>query len=836
MPLRSFLLPLACVALLGAGSQARAQGIDGAALVRLLGPRATDALAPYRAAAIGALVRLPEGVRASDLGLRELAPGIVSVSGSPSRILAFADAHPGWTVEVAPPLHPLLDTATAFIGSSVANDSGLDGTGVLVGIADTGLDVTHADFLDSSGHTRVAWVLDLSSPPIGLHPDLEKAFGTMDGNRNPLGAVWSAADIDARLPQKGTALLPQDELGHGTLVAACAAGNGMGGLSPYKGVAPKATLVIARITGASDGSIGNDDLLRGVGFLFDRASAMQRPIVVNLSIGTDFGPHDGTMVWEQALASYIGPQQPGRAIVAAAGNTGSIASSAVHQNVYVADGGSISVPIPTTGATNGGVQVWVAMHPGTGLKVGLDGPDGTWISPIGGGESAGKNTSSYSAAIYNGSQPSSSPVPAQSHGAVVLWQGHWPAGTYSVTLSGGGTADLWLQGTGDAISPGAGEIGFARGVREGTINLPATVPSIIGVGCTINKPVWHDRHGVGLQVIVPQLDPSGGLVDPGGNERPAIGGEPCWFSSAGPTLTGLQKPEIMAPGAAIVGAMSQQAVPPSASSIFTNPQCPSTPRTGADATCQQVDATHAASFGTSFSAPLVSGAVAILLQHDPTLAQDWLLAALQGGAHPLRGPFAYEDQAGPGELDVLGAVTAADRLRNPRTALPDRAASWLTLSADMALADGSTPLEAILELRTAHAAKTGGAPADGFDRGRLVPYALVDGEPYAGGVTSFVRRGPGVWLAAVQLAPGLGGSMLTVGVTFDGVDIAGAKSVPIATDVWSAEYPANVVTGGCATEGRGAGVPGGVAFVVAAAFAGFAGARRRRKRSVRSAA
>jgi subtilisin family serine protease len=799
MRLRRVFFPLASGLLLGSVGPARAQTIDGAAIVRLLGPRAHDALAPRGSGGVGALVRLPPGVRAADVGLREAAPGFGRIFGSPPMLLAYADAHPGLTLEVAPPLHPLLDTAATYIGSRIANESGLDGSGIAVGIADLGIDVTHPDFLDDRGKTRVAWMLDVGAPAIGLHPDLEQKFGSTDASGNPIGAVWAAADIDGLLARGATGEVPQDDVGHGTLVASCAAGNGMGGSSPYRGVAPKATLLIARV-GSSDGSIAEDDLLRGVEFLFDRASALGLPAVVNLSLGSDFGPHDGTTAWEQVLSSYVGPEHPGRALVAAAGNSGSIADQAVHANVFVADGATVRVPIPTGGAMNGGVQVWVAMHPGTGLKVGLDGPDGTWISPVPGTRSAGKNTSDYNAAVYNGSQPKGSVVPAQSHGAVVIWQGHWPVGTYSVTLTGSGTADLWVEPTGDATGPDAGVIGFNRGVRESTITLPATAPSIIGVGCTINKPTWADSHGVRLKVVAPVLDAYGGLVDSSGAYRDTVGGEPCWFSSAGPTLTGLQKPEIMAPGAAIVGAMSQQAAPPLASSIFTNPACPGTGNSMSDQTCQQVDGMHAASFGTSFSAPLVAGTVALLLQHDPTLTQDQIVAALQGGAHKIRGPFAYEDQLGAGEVDVLGSVAAADRIRDPQAALPVRAASWLTLGADTVLADGSTPLQAIVELRSAQ-----GAPADGFDETRLVPYALVDGSAFAGAVASFSRRGPGVWVATVQLPAGLGGSTLTVGVTFDGADIVAPRTVPVATDAWTAGYPSSA-SGGCSVAGAGEGL------------------------------
>jgi subtilisin family serine protease len=771
---------------------------DGAALVRLLGPRAVDAFTVpgARSRDIRARVVLPAGVRASDVGLRELVPGMARLSGAPASILAFADAHPDLPVEVTPPLHTLLNNASKFVFADEAIQQGMDGTGVVVGVADTGLDVTHPDFLDAQGHTRVAWLLDLSSPPRGVHADLEQKFGVAATQGSVLaGAVWSGADIDVAIAAGDMSMLPHDEVGHGTLVTACAAGNGQGGKSIYRGIAPGASIVLARITGQGTTSIDTDDVLLGVGFLFDRAQALGKPVVVNLSLGSDFGPHDGTMAWEQALASFVGPDHPGRALVAAAGNSGSISPDdgpLVHQNVHVSSGAMAHVPIPAVASQAGGVQVWVAMHAGASLRVGLDGPDGTWIDPVSPDQSVGKSGGGYEAAVYNGSASTNSPVPAQSHGAVVAWQGAWPGGTYAVTLGGSGTADLYVEPTGDASGPGGLPLGFAEGVRESTINLPATVPSIIGVGCTINKTAWVDLDGHAHHVLVPLLDPAGGLPRSDDAPRGAIDGEPCWFSSAGPTLTGVVKPDIMAPGAAIVGALSQQAAPPSPTSIFSDPAC----EAQGSMNCKVIDSLHGLSAGTSFSSPIVAGTVAVMLQHDPTLTQDTILAALQGGAHPLRGPAPFDDQEGAGEVDVLGAVAAVDRLRNPAAALPVRSESWLTLGAEEYYADGSTPLQGVLELRAARTG-TGAPPADGFAQGRLAAYALVDGRPYEGPV-QLARRGPGVWSLSLQPPAGLGLSHLTVGATFDGQPIVDPRTIPIATDVWTADYPTSV-QGGCAT-------------------------------------
>lgn len=797
---------------------------DGASLVRLLGAHAMSAFAPPNATAMGALVRLPSGAAASDFGLRPIAPGIGRLRGTPGAIVAFAEEYPDLAIEVGPPLHLLLDTASVYVGSKAAIANGFDGTGTLVGIADTGVDVTHPDFLDAQGNTRIAWLIDLSQPPIGLHPDLEAQFGVTDATGTVmLGAVWSADDINAVLHHTSSMTAPQDEEGHGTLVASCAAGNGSSGQTPYRGVAPGAKLVVARVASAGTDAIDLDGILVGVSFLYNRADTLRMPIAVNLSIGSDYGPHDGSTAWEQALASYVGPSHPGHALVVAAGNSGSISplEAPIHESAHVGSGATMRVPILTGGAQNGGVEVWVAMHAGANLKVGLDGPDGTWINPVSSGGSAGKTTDQYGAGIFNGSQAANSPVPASSIGAVVEWAGAWAPGTYTITLEGEGTADLYLNANGDASIPGGPSVQFTYGVRESTVSLPATHPAIIGVGCTINKGSWRsiDKHRFGLSV--PNVDAVGGM--PADGERDASPGEPCWFSSAGPTLTGYQKPEIMAPGAAIVGALSQQAVPPAPASIFSG-ACPTASGAANDPNCQQIDADHGVSAGTSFSSPLVAGAAAVLFQQDPTLTQDEVLAALQGGAHRLRGPAPFDDQAGTGELDVPGALAALAAAKTASPRPPLRSQSWLTLGADTFLADGSTPLQAVVSLRGDPGDAGAIVPADDFGDGRVGAYVLVDGRPVTGAVQSFEKRGPGVWIATIGLPAGFGGSALTVGATLDGVDIVEPKTIPIATDIWNGEYPPSL-KGGCSASGA----PGPRGPFAALAALGLLGAGRRRK-------
>jgi MYXO-CTERM domain-containing protein len=130
---------------------------------------------------------------------------------------------------------------------------------------------------------------------------------------------------------------------------------------------------------------------------------------------------------------------------------------------------------------------------------------------------------------------------------------------------------------------------------------------------------------------------------------------------------------------------------------------------------------------------------------------------------------------------------------------------------------------AILELRT-----TGDAHrADLFDPRRLQPVVRIAGAPQP--PPTILRSAPGVWFYSFTPPPGLGGSSVTFGATFDGQPIVISKTIPIAVDIWRAEYPSSV-KGGCAIGSSSSGASGrrGV-FSLGMLGAMLAFARRRRR-------
>lgn len=739
--------------------------------------------------ALHAYVQGQQDARA--LGLLPLAPGLAGVRLKPDQVISFTEARPGVRFGWHPPLRPRLDRATVWARApGFRTNTGLDGAGVVVGIIDTGIDVTHPDLRNEDGSTRIAWLLDLSRDPTGVHPEVEESFGCQDESLGGC-AVFDAKDLDAALASSSLSDLPRDQIGHGTHVASIAAGNGLGSADrSLAGIAPGATLIAARVTRGSGEEISDFDTLLAARFVFEQAEAMGMPAVVNMSLGADFGPHDGTSWLERGLAAFVGPDQPGRAVVVAAGNSGGLyladdATYGIHTETRVYPGVENRVPMRAVAWTEptitGTTYVWLTWRQGEKLRVGLEGPEGeTWLPPIPAGETAGYETKSggrdVEVVILNDYRGEQSPIPEGTHGAVLLVDGGWSTdGDLTILLEGDGTAELWLQGVGNAGMGGQGlGMMFVRAVKHGTVNMPATHPELIAVGATLNRAFWDDAAGKRVE------------VDRFGPQSPPIEDSVAYFSGAGPTATGVPKPEICAPGVFVAGAMSRDANPATnPTSMFSAPAstCPA-----GSQQCLVVDAQHAIATGTSMATPAVAGALALLLSLDPTLTSPELVALLQGGARWPEGTVPYPYQMGPGVLDIEGARDSYELLGRPMLREPDAERSWVVMSAPYARPDPRRPVCGHLETRTKDK-----LVADGFDAGILS--LAVEGARVTQDLT---RLAPGLWTFCVAAPAGSGGGTLRVQARYGDVTLGEPQSLPVGVDPFAAREGA-VALGGCAT-------------------------------------
>lgn len=660
----------------------------------------------------------------------------------------------------------LLDRADGWTrASSMRKRSGATGRGVVIGVVDTGVDVLHPELRNADGTSRVRWLVDFNRPALGRHPELERDLGCLE--RPSECAIYSGADIDELTANARVGDEPRDALGHGTHVASLAAGNGRGNGGQYAGIAPEADLVVARMSGAETSSILDSEILRAARFVFERASDLGMPAVLNLSLGSDFGAHDGSSALERALSGMVGSHQPGRAIVVAAGNSAGLYADGstlpeplgVHTAVHVPRYSPVRVPLVTTGAwTNpmqAGIYVWIDFRPGDQVAVGLARDGAELINPVESGAGRTFRDGSLETVILNGVGTSGDVLQRGAPSAILIIEGSWPRlARFEIRLTGQGSAALWVQSDGDLDPMRSSGALFPFASKEGTINVPASAPDLIAVGATLNRVDWLDYQG---NLITPRRR---------GSFESAPAGSVASFSSAGPNALGGLKPDLVAPGGNLISAMSSLSDPRrGVASLFSSfGRCPS------DNECYVIDDRHAVSSGTSLAAPLVSGAIALLLERDPALTQDGVRALLQAGARPLVGDGLSEQQTGIGALDLEGALDVQLAGASPIERIPsDR--SWLKLAASQARPDPAWALHGYLQLKD-----QSGQVADGFDLGRLnlVVAGGRIGEPLR-------RIAPGLHRFALRADRGSGGQNLQVEARFDGRLLV-SRSLPIAVD------------------------------------------------------
>lgn len=178
-----------------------------------------------------------------------------------------------------------------------------DGTGVIMGFIDSGLDLNHPDFRDENGNTRVIRYWDQVPAPSGTSP---LPFG--------YGREWTQQQLDA-----GGAIPvdPPNQNGHGTTVVGTGAGNGLAN-GRHKGVAPGADIVI--VASALGSANWRATVADGVAYILAVAEAQGKPAVINASLGSYLGSHDGKDAAALIIDALL-EEEGGRVMVAAAGNS-----------------------------------------------------------------------------------------------------------------------------------------------------------------------------------------------------------------------------------------------------------------------------------------------------------------------------------------------------------------------------------------------------------------------------------------------------------------------------------------------------------------------------------
>ncbi|HET9951127.1 MAG TPA: S8 family serine peptidase [Candidatus Eisenbacteria bacterium] len=471
-------------------------------------------------------------------------------------------------VEISQRCQPLLDVSVADAGVSSVRTvgptdiTGETGQGVVVGIVDTGVDLHHRDLQNANGSTRVVSLWDQTAtsgtPPAGF----------------TYGAEYDSAAINRGLSPE------TDTDGHGTHVVTTAAGNGRatGNGQPanvYVGVAPKADVIAVKTTYATT------SIIDGVSYVFLQAAALGKKAVVNLSLGTQDGPHDGTYGFDTMISALTGP---GKIVCASAGNKQLDDSHAqIDLNGTTPAVMTLNVPSYTKSPqTQNDFLIFSGWYPGDDqISVTITSPGGDVVGPVTPSTSANLNSSDGYINVFNATT-----FPSNGDNEIYIeiydefaskapQPGTWTFTFTPISLPSTGIVDMYLYG--NQLGNGANIARWVTGlVPFGVIGSPGSADSVITVAAHTTKACWTSVNGNSYCW----------------NPLPALD-DIAPFSSHGPLRNGKLKPDLSAPGNGVAAGLS------AAASLQTELVVP--------------DGVHVMLAGTSMSTPHVVGAVALLL-------------------------------------------------------------------------------------------------------------------------------------------------------------------------------------------------------------------------------
>lgn len=495
------------------------------------------------------------------------------------------------------------NTASCFAPGSQIFET-LTGKGVLVAVIDSGISYYNRDFRNADGTTRIRYLWD---QVLGREFDaqqINEALGT--GSR-----------------QEAEQLVPSiDTSGHGTAVAGIAAGNGGEGGLAYAGVARESELIIVRLgSPRADSFPRTTELMRALTYVVNKAVELAMPVAVNLSFGNTYGAHNGTSLLERFIDNV---SEIGRNVVCVgSGNEGASGGHVGGSMRQQETGNSISTNLVDSidaDVTGGGRRV--EMTVGTyerGLNVQLwkeyvDRYLVTVMSPSGERFQAdtdrpGKQTyrlQQTEILFYNGE-----PAPYMTaqelyfdflpaEGSRYLDQGVWTFTLQPLRII---TGNYTFYLPSEAVR--SADTRFVRTTPDVTLTIPSTAVKVVTVGAY--DPVYESYADFSGRGYLYQDQVNGRTSD------------------------AFVKPDLVAPG---VGVLAPD-------------------RYGG----------YVPVTGTSFAAPFVTGAAAVLMQwgivmgNDPYLYGEKVKAYLRKGAKPIRGVAEYPDErVGYGAVCVEGSL------------------------------------------------------------------------------------------------------------------------------------------------------------------------------------
>ncbi len=442
----------------------------------------------------------------------------------------------------------------------------LRGRGVIVGVIDDGFDATHPAL---SGRIITAW----------------------DQNGTGAYGTPSPRNYGDILPAGETGVLT-DTTGHGTHVAAIAAGG-----------APEADLVVVCHDASPEG------LEAGIAWIFEVADHLDRPAVVNVSVGgVHADPHDGSDETSRVIDSLVGE---GRLVCVAAGSEG---RTTIHARVDVLPGQQSRIPIRW-----GGPADWASQARTVGLYGWCSGELPSTVAIVDDTESHGVVATGPGATEIGSVNNVGASVAIGHRGGRAAFNVElWPAlGSFN---TGSGARNILIPGRAVLILDGTG------------LSAPTRVDIWSRDACMSFKGAEEATadHMVASPACAPRVVTVGALYGDG-----EAMGRACDFSNRGPTVDGRQKPDVAAPGAEVRSARSRQKA-----------------AKASDGPSEDLMALS----GTSMAAAAVTAMLALALEADPRLDPERACDLLKSAAG-----HQWDPALGWGEPDPAALVGLLER-------------------------------------------------------------------------------------------------------------------------------------------------------------------------------
>ncbi|MDO4994334.1 MAG: S8 family serine peptidase [Bacteroidales bacterium] len=611
---------------------------------------------------VGGLVKLAEGEDESvlkDFGCYVIDHvGNIYITLMPAdELIPMASSSAIVRMEARPSSHAMTDTTRFVVRSDLADPENytqnnlpqaFTGRGVVVGVSDQGFDYTHPMFREADGSSRIRRAWDIYT-------------GSGNGYHG-IGSVYeNSADVLAAEGGRFT------NGTHGTHVAGIAAG------SPWKnycGMAWESDIVLtqANLSGADkelieylqqdvnralevDGyfkemterKVNTNNILEilSIKYPMDYATECGEPCVVNCSWGMQAWLLSDYTLEEELFKSLLGP---GRIIVFSAGNDGDSdlydskkASDPVYDHdLYVSDT-LVYMQVRTyddakftfmADGQNYGIEVTAAqvldhiIQYNEYLGYQIDYPDGRFI------------VSSYCEQYTDGSYGLTFTISIP-----------------QTILDVSSLIRLVIESDADAEIMGQYyKLVFSKEKNCNnplTVGYPGCLPCMLTVGLTSHRDFVEADDGK--------------IVTFGLNYNPLD--QVVSWSGCGPTVQGLIKPDVVAPGYNIVSAMNSLVPLDSKEYKLCEKSFICTYPYG------DKDYKMVCLSGTSMAAPVVTGVVALWLQADPTLTTERIKEVIARTSRHLDSRFEYPNYVyGNGEIDAYAGLLDILGLAN---AIPD---------------------------------------------------------------------------------------------------------------------------------------------------------------------